>query len=177
MPTHSYPLGSVLRSFRGFYYHYGVYVGRGRVVHFAAIGKNELDPATADIVETTFVKFAKGDPVAVDTQEKATFESEEIVRRAQSAVHTKKGTYNLVTNNCEHFANWCRCGKLVSHQQEVVDKVVDALLASYPMLKGFKDAILQASHDAKASLYGEPKKKLSRTKPSAPLLSGEDGDD
>ena len=103
--------GSILRVFRGLYFHYGVYVGNGKVVHFCSTGDNELDSASADIIETSLSRFSKGDFVSVDTQEKPLFEGEEIVRRARMSIGTKLGTYNLLSNNCEHFANWCRCGK------------------------------------------------------------------
>lgn len=119
--------GTILRVFRGFYFHYGVYVGNGRVVHFCSTGMNELDSSSADVVETSFKMFSKGDVVYVDTQEMPAFERDEIVRRARSAIGTKLGTYNLLSNNCEHFANWCRCGKLVSHQKLFIDSIVDLL--------------------------------------------------
>ncbi|MCK8828263.1 lecithin retinol acyltransferase family protein [Natroniella acetigena] len=44
------------------------------------------------------------------------------VRRAKSKLGKKK--YNLVVNNCEHFAIWCKTGIKESHQ---VNKVLDKL--------------------------------------------------
>lgn len=137
--TYTFLPGSVIRAFRGLYFHYGVYVGDNRVVHFCATGDDELDAASADIVETSLSEFSKGDLVLEDTQEKPVFNREEIVRRARRSIGTKLGTYNLLSNNCEHFANWCRCGKLVSHQRIFVDRVVDEIFPDGSLVRDLKD--------------------------------------
>ncbi len=131
--------GSIIRAFRGFYFHYGVYVGDNRVVHFCSTSEYELDADSADVIETSFSQFSKGDLVSVDTQEKPLFEGDEIVRRARMSIGTKLGTYNLLSNNCEHFANWCRCGKLVSHQKLFVDSVVDEIFPKGSIVRDLKD--------------------------------------
>ncbi|BFZ05768.1 hypothetical protein BsWGS_08807 [Bradybaena similaris] len=41
--------------------------------------------------------------------------SEEIIERARSLLG-KGRQYNLFTENCEHFVNWCRYGQRVSEQ-------------------------------------------------------------
>lgn len=137
--------GSVLRAYRGLYFHYGVYVGGGKVVHFSSKGKGEMNAATADIILTSFKAFSKGDVVSLDTKEEATFPPEVIVQRAISAIGSKRGTYNLVSNNCEHFANWCRCGKIVSHQKEAVNEVLDLFLGEFPAGRVFRDVIREVS--------------------------------
>ena len=121
------------------YFHFGVYVGDGRVVHFCSTGSNELDPQTADIQETSYERFSKGNKVTADKMEQATYEPDEIVQRARSMIGTKLGTYNLLSNNCEHFANWCRCGKLVSHQRTLVDTVSDMVLKQESPIRKMKD--------------------------------------
>lgn len=131
--------GDVIKAFRGMYFHFGVYVGDGRVVHFCSTGSNELDPQTADIQETSYERFSKGNKVTADKMEQATYEPDEIVQRARSMIGTKLGTYNLLSNNCEHFANWCRCGKLVSHQRTLVDTVSDMVLKQESPIRKMKD--------------------------------------
>ena len=42
------------------------------------------------------------------------FSAEETIRRAKERLGEEK--YNLVTNNCEHFAMWCKTGEAVSGQ-------------------------------------------------------------
>ena len=39
------------------------------------------------------------------------YSAEEVVKRARSKVGTGQGEYNLWTNNCEHFAMWCKTGE------------------------------------------------------------------
>lgn len=98
--------------------------------------------------------FAKGDQISLDTLEKATFPPEEIVRRAISLIGTKKGTYNLVSNNCEHFANWCRCGLLISHQKEVADMVMDLVLNGSPMGRSVREVIREISQSQERKARG-----------------------
>ena len=82
--------GDVIKAFRGMYFHFGVYVGGGRVVHFCSTGSNELDPQTADIQETSYERFSKGNKVTVDKMEQATYEPDEIVQRARQDIsHTR----------------------------------------------------------------------------------------
>lgn len=131
--------GDILKAARGLYFHYGVYVGNNRVVHFCSTGKDELNAASADVIETSFSRFSKGDFVSVDTQEIPLFERDEIVRRARKSIGTKLGSYNLFSNNCEHFANWCRCGKLVSHQRLLMDCVVDEIFPEGSFGRDIKD--------------------------------------
>lgn len=158
MTQTAFPLGSVLKAHRGLYFHYGVYVGGGKVVHFSSKGKREMEAASADIIITTLRTFAKGDKVSLDTLEAATFSPEEIAQRAISAIGTKKGTYNLISNNCEHFANWCRCGQLISHQKQLADMVMDLVLNGFPMGRSVREVIreISQSQERKArGLYAE----------------------
>ncbi len=148
--------GDIIKAFRGIYFHFGVYVGEGKVVHFCSTGGNELDPNSADIVETSFSCFSKGDWVCVDKLEEPLYDREEIVRRARSEIGTKFGTYNLLSNNCEHFANWCRCGKLVSHQKILVESLVDTVASTAPFLGALKEvvaAVFQEDEDKVSSFY------------------------
>ena len=116
--------GDVLRVYRGLYYHYGVYVGNGRVVHFCSTGMNELDSSSADIVETSFARFSKGDDVSVDNRYVARYSSEEVVERAKKMIGTQMGKYDLYGNNCEHFANWCKTGETMSYQSRRISSLL-----------------------------------------------------
>merc|ERR1711976_375104 len=48
------------------------------------------------------------------------FSSQTVVQRALSVAHGESSlsytAYNVVSNNCEHFASWCRCGWSISCQ-------------------------------------------------------------
>ena len=42
------------------------------------------------------------------------YSAEETIKRARSKLHEKE--YNLLFNNCEHFATWCKTGLAKSYQ-------------------------------------------------------------
>ena len=48
------------------------------------------------------------------------YSGEETVRRARGELG--KEEYNLVTNNCEHFAIWCKTGLKESSQINSIDR-------------------------------------------------------
>lgn len=139
--SENFKIGDVLAVKRkgGLYYHYGVYVGNDKVVHFSAddgSGKNETDPSNADIRETYLKDFAKDDEVSVDTSEPPAFSGEEIAKRAESLIGTQKGNYDIVLNNCEHFAKFCKTGHKISSQ---VDNVKDLLPVGDKILGAWND--------------------------------------
>lgn len=120
-----YNKGDVLKVNRGIYFHYGVYAGEDRVVHFSAPkGENETNPLTANICEVSLEDFAKGGEPEVDTNFEPAYEPDEIVERARLMIGTQLGRYNLVGNNCEHFANWCKTGNTKSSQSKAVGEVL-----------------------------------------------------
>ena len=101
------------------YKHFGIYVGSNRVVHFTALGRgHETDPNLAYVQETTLEAFLAGDECSVESCQFSTFKRDVIVKRARSFVGKGEGTYNLVLNNCEHFAVWCATGVYYSSQVE-----------------------------------------------------------
>lgn len=81
--------------------HYGIYDGYGGVFHF-----NGITPESAYIHYSLLADFAKGGSVNVDPCIKV-FSPNEIVERASRQLGEKFGGFNLITNNCEHFAKWC----------------------------------------------------------------------
>lgn len=50
------------------------------------------------------------------------YSPEETVHRAKEMLGKKRGEYNFVTNNCEHFALWCKTG--VGESNQVSDTVL-----------------------------------------------------
>jgi len=116
--------GNHIRVKRQLYYHHGIYVSDNEVIHFS--GRNSdsiLDWENCEIIVTTLREFLNGGRLEVRRYlkcEKCKINDEEyIVKKAKSYIG-KKG-YNLFTNNCEHFANYCTMDKKISEQ---VDKFV-----------------------------------------------------
>lgn len=138
----------------GLYEHYAIYIGNNRVIHYCGEGNDfggTVSVHEADISE--FVKdskyyfvvwFDKGIPYKIQNattflfngtldyykdglpkQKRNTFSADETIERARSRVG--ETSYNLITNNCEHFAMWCKTGVSESSQ---VKNIVRAALAA-----------------------------------------------
>ncbi len=126
-------LGKLARLER--YRHYGVYAGRGKVIHFTG-----SSPAAARIRLTSVSEFEHGtflDSVAggnsgIHADERVEFPEGKaaVVRRARSLLGTDFGGYHLLWNNCEHFANWCACRQKISRQFR--DKGIELVTPSAP---------------------------------------------
>ena len=106
-------LGAHLATLRRGYQHHGVYVGQGRVVHYSGLsGFWQCGP----VEEVSLSRFANGHPVRVVNHLEPQYSPEEIVWRARSRLG--ESDYRLLTNNCEHFCNWCLSGNSRSAQVE-----------------------------------------------------------
>jgi hypothetical protein len=108
------PVGSHLTTMRRGYWHHGVYVGKGRVVHYSGFcgGFWQCGP----VEEVSLSRFAIGHPVRIVEHPKSAYPPDERVRRARSRLG--ENDYRLLTNNCEHFCNWCLNGVSRSAQVE-----------------------------------------------------------
>lgn len=112
------------------YEHYGVYIGHGNVIHFAA---NEGDfGENAEIRQVTLATFEKDNDYRIVAFPKTSnlkgyhlYSAKETVVRAKSCLG--KAGYDLFGNNCEHFALWCKTGVKTSKQ---VNAVWRAILSS-----------------------------------------------
>jgi hypothetical protein len=106
-------LGAHLTTSRRGYLHHGVYVGDGRVVHYSGLsGFWQCGP----VEEVSLTRFAAGHCVQVVDRGRSAYSPQEIVRRARSRIG--ENDYRLLTNNCEHFCNWCLYGRSRSAQVE-----------------------------------------------------------
>jgi hypothetical protein len=107
------PGDHLVTPFMGFAHH-GIYVGDGRVVHYNA---RVYDIVRKPVEETTLETFADGRPVYVIKHSEAPFEAEYVVKRARARIG--ENHYRLMTNNCEHFVEWCLHGEHRSFQVEL----------------------------------------------------------
>jgi hypothetical protein len=104
--------GDHLRASRDLPYHHdGIDLGNGSVIHFAADpGGNK---ATACIRVDSYADFAGAGAITVRPYGPG-FNPEETIARAESRLGEQG--YDLVGNNCEHFARWCVTGDHTSEQ-------------------------------------------------------------
>lgn len=110
------PVGAHLVTPRRGYAHHGIYIGRGHVVHYAGLSRG-LRPGPVE--EVTLSQFARGSAVWVRAEEARCLDREEVVRRAR--LRLGENRYRVLTNNCEHFCEWCIRGEPRSYQ---VDKLI-----------------------------------------------------
>jgi hypothetical protein len=107
------PLGAHLTTSRRGYTHHGVYVGQGRVVHYSGLSTLwQCGP----VEEVSLARFANGHALNIVEHSPPRYSPAEIVRRARSRLG--ENDYRLLSNNCEHFCNWCVSGVSRSAQVE-----------------------------------------------------------
>jgi hypothetical protein len=107
------PLGSHLVTPRLAFAHHGIYVGGGKVVHYGALGHHLLGGPAAEV---SLSSFMRGRGVWVRSHELARFDHAEVIRRARSRMG--EDSYRVLSNNCEHFCEWCLQGEHRSYQVE-----------------------------------------------------------
>lgn len=83
--------------------HHGIYIGNKEVIHY---WNNKVRKSTKN-------KFGCGKNIYIKKHKKC-YSSPRVVKRAQRRLGETK--YNLIFNNCEHFARWCKTGNHVSKQ-------------------------------------------------------------
>lgn len=128
---------------RGLYKHYGVYIGDGKVIQYA--GQTDDWDSDISIHETTLTRFAGGHDFIIGTFSESfckthtIFSPEETIARARSRLGER--AYNLITNNCEHFALWCKLGVSYSQQVENAFAFCDSISPS------LKDTLNEIYHE------------------------------
>jgi hypothetical protein len=123
------PLGAHLVTPRRGYLHHGIYVGEGRVVHYAGLAARLR---RGPVEEVSLAGFTCGRPVWVKSHAPQSFDCQEVIRRARSRVGEDR--YRILTNNCEHFCEWCLHGEHRSYQVEALLDRVRALNAALRFL-------------------------------------------
>jgi hypothetical protein len=96
------------------YHHHGIYVGGGRVIHYAGWirGRRGL------IEEVAFDEFTEGLEWRIERVPPDRESAMDVVRRARARLGER--CYDLLRNNCEHFCNWCELGESRSEQIELM---------------------------------------------------------
>jgi hypothetical protein len=94
----------------GLFNHHGIDLGDGTVAHYLE-GR--------EILRSPVSEFSQGEVVSVMEHTNVS-PTGVTLRRAMSRLGEQN--YNLLFNNCEHFATWCKTGR---HRSEQVDSVID----------------------------------------------------
>lgn len=134
----------VMRPFLGLdalYEHHGIDCGDGTVIHYRKLGEE------AKISRTSYAAFAAGLPVYRKRQT-VSFIPEVVMQRAESRLDEEQ--YNLLSNNCEHFANWCKTGR--NESEQLARFGLDATTLSTGAARELIDAASHSGHPVQAAL-------------------------
>lgn len=108
--------------------HYGVYISDDEVIQFGLnpslrIGASEED---CKVCATTIDEFRNGAyPEFADLSMKEKFQRFKVSKIVETARgRLGEGGYNILLNNCEHFAYECIFGKKYSSQSELVKQLI-----------------------------------------------------
>ena len=124
-----YP-GSHIRTKMGEIYHHGIYIGNDEVVQFGMPSEFMQDHKKIKVLRSNMKDFLVGFlEVRVYTKKelKEKRSDEEIVRIA--LLRVGEGNYNLLKNNCEHFAYECTFGVKKSDQVDSLIKDIQEALS------------------------------------------------
>lgn len=106
--------GDHLRVYRGYYWHHGIDLGDDEVMHFDGEPKAKSD---ARICRTSLQEFIGNSDTIEELDRKCyTAHPDVVVKRAYRLEGSSD--YNLLANNCEHFALYCKTGGQRSEQIE-----------------------------------------------------------
>lgn len=132
-------LGAHLTTPRRGYVHHGVYAGNGRVIHYGGFSRFF---SSKPVEEVSLDEFALGHGVSVKQWVAPGFDGAKVVERARSRMGEDR--YRLLSNNCEHFAEWCIGGKSRSHQIEALLGGLKRAVSSFSRLRPEPRADLHA---------------------------------
>lgn len=117
------------------YYHYGIYIGHNQVIHYSApeddsiFDNRNIEIRKGDLKEN----FLRGDTLEVNIPYSSFYYRFIVCRRAKKLLGVHKfrdQDYDLLKNNCEHFANYCYFGEAVSAQSDYASQGLMGVFSS-----------------------------------------------
>lgn len=128
---------------QGVYEHHGIDCGDGTVIHYRKPSET--------IERTSRATFTQGKKVYVK-QYSTSFLPDAVVQRAKNRLGERK--YNLLFNNCEHFATWCKAG--FSDSQQVRDFVpIISTMNAEQLYTPIKQALQETDQDNAEQLLNQ----------------------
>ncbi len=102
--------GDHIKVKRTWYSHHGIDIGGNAVIHFTGEPGNKVN---AQVMQTSMQEFLDGGKLET-VRYANSFPPDRVVEKARSCLG-RRG-YSLFSNNCEHFARWCKTGEKKSEQ-------------------------------------------------------------
>lgn len=124
----------------GLYAHHGIYVSDREVIHFTGADDDSiLDWDKPEVISTDLTTFLKDSTLEIkeytDEEFADLYSPEQIVVYARACLGDKG--YNLIFNNCEHFANVCTLGRFRSNQVDRFFQQLDEVFSSILLGGGY----------------------------------------
>ena len=126
-------LGSHIAVSRGFYTHHGIYIGGDKVVHYSGFAQAFKKGA---VQETSIVDFLGDEDkfkIINYPQSQAVYDPSEVATRAINRIG--EDDYNVIFNNCEHFACWCVTGNYRCDQVNSVMRQTSSALLYHNLIR------------------------------------------
>ena len=139
MKTSRFRVGDHLVVQRLGYTHHGLYIGSDQVVHYVS-SLDGLVNGQNKIGITSVSEFSQGSRIKIKLHDNPRYSPEEAADRA--CLRIGENDYRLLTNNCEHFVNWCLEGEDRSEQVNQAKNTASALggVAAYQHTQSPQDA-------------------------------------
>jgi hypothetical protein len=132
-----------LMNISGMYEHHGIDCGDGTVIHYRKPSET--------IERTSLEIFSQGQRIYVKPYA-IRYIADTTIYRAESRLGERE--YNLLFNNCEHFATWCVTG--ISNSKQIRDFLPTIQNINIDQLtKPLREAILGGKTEQSASLIGQ----------------------
>ena len=118
--------GDIIRIKIGSVYHYGIFAGEDEVIQFGypPVNLGGINAEKVRVISTDIDEFSSGRIVekgVPEGKEKKKLRSpQKIVETARARIG--EGGYDLMNNNCEHFAFECAFGEHISEQADSTAK-------------------------------------------------------
>ena len=100
--------GDIIRTKVSFYYHYGIFVSENSVIQFGLPDITAQKAEDVRVLETDVMTFLNGGEIEVGVTSKR-HSPEKTVSLAKARLG--EGGYDILHNNCEHFAMECAVGE------------------------------------------------------------------
>lgn len=101
----------------GLFYHYAMYIGDNKVIH-----RDKTNVFSFGHIYITELDKMRG-VCRVVPLHMHRVSTEKAIERAYELI-TKDNTYNVLTNNCEHFVNFVRYNNRISKQVQFIKKCI-----------------------------------------------------
>jgi tRNA G46 methylase TrmB len=113
-------VGDIIYFVRPIWYHYALYIGNNKVIH---MDNRSLFKKYNSIVAIQDIYKVKGIPYIKKDYNRKRLVLKDTFKKAFDKLG-EKGTYNLVTNNCEHYITEICFGKRFSLQSQAFYTII-----------------------------------------------------